>query len=368
MERVRKKLQPPFCDRNDITKTGCIERSLVGENRLNISNSAYTASSFLYDSKQRRDDVTGKLFWDRRYVPHGARLYGPFGWSPRDNDNPEDYLQLDLGAVRAITAVATQGNGFFELNEWIKTFKLRFKQDTSSTKWIEYEETLQNCYMAMRVNVVFINQEAARVNATPSERSIFVQWTIQPCGKLTQLITGYLVDISTKEARKSVRVAGPRNTSKNITGLQPYTEYKIRVKSVPYGLWSDNKTIQTTAEAARVNATPSERSIFVQWTIQPCGKLTQLITGYLVDISTKEARKSVRVAGPRNTSKNITGLQPYTEYKIRVKSVPYGLWSDNKTIQTTAVFCVLFTSLLMQCLEKRLPFAGGRNSFTDFYY
>ncbi|KXJ06476.1 hypothetical protein AC249_AIPGENE6195 [Exaiptasia diaphana] len=96
----------------------------------------------------------------------------------------------------------------------------------------------------MRVNVFFVNQEAPRVNATPSERSIFVQWTIQPCGKLTTKITGYLVDVSTKEARKSIRV-GPLIISKNITGLQPNTEYKIRVKAVPYGLWSDNNTIQT---------------------------------------------------------------------------------------------------------------------------
>ncbi|KXJ23272.1 Contactin-associated protein like 5-3 [Exaiptasia diaphana] len=277
-------------------KSGCIERSLVGENRLIIPNSSYTASSFLYDSRQHKDHVTGKLYWDRRYVPHGAKLYGPFGWSPRDNHNPQNYLQLDLGAVRAITAVATQGNGIFNMDEWIKTFKLRFKRELNSKKWIEYGDILKNCYTCdknskqgcwctdkgktkktmtgntvvrhdlktiqearyirfvpleffifktMRVNVYFVNQEAPRVNATPSERSTFVQW-YQPCYKLTQLITGYLVDVSTKEAMKSVRVS-PLITSKNIPGLQPYTEYKIRVKAVPYGLWSDNKTIQTTA-------------------------------------------------------------------------------------------------------------------------
>ncbi|XP_028518519.1 uncharacterized protein LOC110250817 [Exaiptasia diaphana] len=274
------------------SNSGCIERSLVGENRLIIPNSSYTASSFLYDSRQLRDRVTGKLYWDKRYVSHGAKLYSPFGWSPRDNNNPEDYLQLDLGAVRAIIAVAIQGNGKRRSYEWIKTFKLRFKQDTNSTKWIDYGDILQNCYTCdknsywdrgcwctnkdktretanivvrhelnkthaaryirfvpvkyhtcktMRVNVYFVNQEAPRVNATPSERSIFVRWTIQPCGKLTHLITGYLVHVSTKGKFN----VSSTTTSKNITGLQPYTEYKIRVKAVPYGLWSDNKTIQT---------------------------------------------------------------------------------------------------------------------------
>ena len=92
-------------------------------------------------------------------------------------------------------------------------------------------------------------------------------------------------------------------------------------------------------EAPRVNATPSERSIFVQWTIQPCGKLTQLITGYLVDVSTKREFK----VGPNITSKNITGLQPNTEYKIRVKAVPYGLWSDNQTIKTDIAGLLLFS-------------------------
>ncbi|KXJ23326.1 Receptor-type tyrosine-protein phosphatase alpha [Exaiptasia diaphana] len=211
-----KYIGPPSKNATIRIGNGCIERSLVGENRLIIPNSAYTASSFLYDSRQRRDQVTGKLYWDRRYVPHGARLYSPFGWSPRYNHNPEDYLQLDLGAVRAITAVATQGNGKSTLNEWTKTFKLRFKQDTNSTKWIEYGDILQNCYMH------------------PQNHSI------------NGPLTGYRITYTTNKGQTKNVDIGVVNTW-NITSLEKCTWYSVTVSvnnSKYIGPPSKNSTIR----------------------------------------------------------------------------------------------------------------------------
>ena len=77
---------------------GCSEYSLVGNDKnLNIPDSSYTASTY----------------YNWRQAPHQAKLYGSYGWAARDNNNPADYLQIDLGSPRVITAVETQGSGYF---------------------------------------------------------------------------------------------------------------------------------------------------------------------------------------------------------------------------------------------------------------
>ncbi|KXJ19730.1 Down syndrome cell adhesion molecule, partial [Exaiptasia diaphana] len=182
--------------------------------------------------------------------------------------------------------------------------------------------------------------EAPRVNTTPSERSIFLQWTIQPCFKLTQLITGYLVDVSTKEGSKSVRV-GPLATSKIITGLQPYTEYKIRVKAVPYGLWSDNKSIQTDIAVPQVIQsvvtlkTLSSNSISVTWKHPQNHSINGPLKGYRVTYTTNKGQSKNVDVGVVNTW-NLTSLEKCTWYSVTVSvnnSKYIGPPSKNSTIR-----------------------------------
>ncbi|XP_028518994.1 netrin receptor DCC [Exaiptasia diaphana] len=189
----------------------------------------------------------------------------------------------------------------------------------------------------MRVNVYFVNQEAPRVNATPSERSIFVRWTIQPCGKLTHLITGYLVHVSTKGKFN----VSSTTTSKNITGLQPYTEYKIRVKSVPYGLWSDNKTIQTDIavpqgiQSVVTLKNLSSNSISVTWKHPQNRSINGPLTGYRVTYTTNKGQTKNVDIGVVNTW-NITSLEKCTWYSVTVSvnnSKYIGPPSKNATIR-----------------------------------
>lgn len=73
-----------------------------------------------------------------RYLPKHGRLHNsPRGWCSRPRGNtPHEYLQVDLGRVFHVCAVATQGNP--NQNEWTKTFKLKFSLDGS--KWSVYQE------------------------------------------------------------------------------------------------------------------------------------------------------------------------------------------------------------------------------------
>ena len=67
--------------------------------------------------------------------PNNARLRSGMGaWSPRDNSNADDYLEINLRNVFFICAVATQGSPHHE--EWTKSYKLYlFLED-----WMIYEE------------------------------------------------------------------------------------------------------------------------------------------------------------------------------------------------------------------------------------
>ncbi|XP_031557171.1 lactadherin-like, partial [Actinia tenebrosa] len=107
---------------------GCLEQSLVGKERnLGIPDSSYTASSH-YISPEVKNDA--------RYEPHNAKLNGSNGWATKTLVDPDDYLQIDLGTPRIITAVATQGNGFYD--EWVTSYKVNH---TSNLKnWTTYPE------------------------------------------------------------------------------------------------------------------------------------------------------------------------------------------------------------------------------------
>ena len=65
-----------------------------------------------------------------------GRLYGGGAWSPSNNDNASDYLQIDLLFEFVICAVATQGNP--SANHWTKTYKLQLSY--SSSNWTIYQE------------------------------------------------------------------------------------------------------------------------------------------------------------------------------------------------------------------------------------
>ena len=67
----------------------------------------------------------------RRYKASNARLNGVWGWGPTNSGKDDAYLQIDLGTVYTIYAIATQGNGGTDGkggggdDEWVKMYKLK---------------------------------------------------------------------------------------------------------------------------------------------------------------------------------------------------------------------------------------------------
>ena len=67
-----------------------------------------------------------------------GRLYGEHAWSPKDNSNASDYLQIDLLYEFVICAVATQGKP--ATDEWTIKYKLWLSLIDNSDDWFTYQE------------------------------------------------------------------------------------------------------------------------------------------------------------------------------------------------------------------------------------
>ena len=84
--------------------------------------------------------MTASSYYISGYYPYYGRLndargYG--GWGPRTKKGPRtDYLQVDLGTVRSVCAVATQGAR--NVDERTTSYILRMSKD--GVTWNTYKE------------------------------------------------------------------------------------------------------------------------------------------------------------------------------------------------------------------------------------
>jgi len=88
--------------------------------------------------------VTSKdAFPDNRFsassgvnIASKGRLNGAGAWAPSNNNDPNDYLQIDLLYEFVICAVATQGNP--NADHWTTKYKLQLA--LMDNNWIPYQE------------------------------------------------------------------------------------------------------------------------------------------------------------------------------------------------------------------------------------
>ena len=67
-----------------------------------------------------------------------GRLNGGGAWLPSNNNNPNDYLQIDLLYEFVICAVATQGNP--TADHWATKYKLQLALIDLANNWHTYQE------------------------------------------------------------------------------------------------------------------------------------------------------------------------------------------------------------------------------------
>ena len=78
--------------------------------------------------------ITASSNYDSFY-PHKGRLNGDSGWCQQPFEIPDNYIQVDMGARRAVCGVTTQGKAH---RSFIKSYTLSFSTD--GTSWTTYKE------------------------------------------------------------------------------------------------------------------------------------------------------------------------------------------------------------------------------------
>ena len=84
--------------------------------------------------------MTASTVYGTIVSPYYGRLHanrGRGGWCPRNRSDRTDYLQVDMGAMLSVCAVATQGQKMFDF--WTTSYKLQLSTD--GVTWNAYKET-----------------------------------------------------------------------------------------------------------------------------------------------------------------------------------------------------------------------------------
>ena len=84
--------------------------------------------------------MTASSYYDSRYYPYYGRIDGEtgYGWCPKTTQGPRtDYLQVDMGTIHFVCAVATQGAKSRD-DEWTSSYILRMSLD--GITWNTYQE------------------------------------------------------------------------------------------------------------------------------------------------------------------------------------------------------------------------------------
>lgn len=87
-------------------------------------------------------------------LPHYGRLNETRqngAWCPESKSNSE-YLQVDMGTVYDVCAVATQGRAEDSVSEWVTGYTLRFSLD--GTIWNSYHEN--NVEKVSKLLIIFL--------------------------------------------------------------------------------------------------------------------------------------------------------------------------------------------------------------------
>ena len=83
--------------------------------------------------------MTASTYFNVNYYPYYGRLNGNRGhgaWCARTKKNRTDYLEVDMGAVHSVCAVATQGE--IKFADWTTRYKLHLSTD--GVTWNSYKE------------------------------------------------------------------------------------------------------------------------------------------------------------------------------------------------------------------------------------
>lgn len=92
-----------------------------------------------------------------------ARLHNlDGGWIPRSNDL-DQFLQIDLGHLRAITMVATQGQICKGVSQWVSSYCLWYKEKLTDARWTPYKENKKTTKASTKFSLSYYDKNLSEI-------------------------------------------------------------------------------------------------------------------------------------------------------------------------------------------------------------
>ena len=142
---------------------------------------------------------------------HENRGYG--GWCPKTKTDRTDYLQVDVGTMLSVCAVATQGEKVY--HEWTTSYKLHLSSD--GVTWNVYEETsttkvwsatISNDYKTAKSPIQWVTKATYKI-APLQARVWFVaihKYDYWPNGRTKSLVTNRQTVVKLKKHNSHQRM------------------------------------------------------------------------------------------------------------------------------------------------------------------
>ncbi|XP_028412686.1 Down syndrome cell adhesion molecule-like protein 1 homolog isoform X2 [Dendronephthya gigantea] len=178
-----------------------------------------------------------------------------------------------------------------------------------------------------------------------TKTSITISWNASFDGNSEILSYEIEYRVSTYQSRRAIVAITAEKNSYTITGLEPYTSYKISVRARnALGLSgsSDIADVDTEEDvpsaAPNLTLVPSDNSIRIKWKTLSVKVANGVIKGYIVwyKINSSHsafAKKMVKLIDGRKTT--IHSLKPYTYYIVKMQAFTSAGRGPNSSIVTT---------------------------------
>ncbi|XP_031557770.1 uncharacterized protein LOC116294321, partial [Actinia tenebrosa] len=352
-----------------------------------------TSSLGLENSQIPDSHLTSSSSSDNFHAASRGRLYGSSSWCSQTIGNNE-YIQVDLGQVKTVTGIATQGNP--HMNAWVTSYKVGYSFD--NRYWNEYKQgqVVKNLEgnsdrNAVRVNWVRNPIAARYIRITPQTHNsggghclrfevygcdIFVAPKVildtvdfilpsikgssitltcsvlgEPAPDIQWFNNGTKINGATQSTLQVRFISAEDVVSKyNCTRQDPNTRavvcntfYTCRAtypNYVPSGGMNEASGKVTVFlnvfKAPNVTAKLNKRSITTKWPAMTASDDVGTINSYNIQLSNQSSTVTYNAHHPA-LNYTIEHLKPYTNYSIRVKAISVvgqGLWSSWLDVRT----------------------------------
>ncbi|XP_066294732.1 lactadherin-like [Branchiostoma lanceolatum] len=130
---------PLYRDQSALQSKAVLKTNLKANDRTVCRSSLGMESGAIPDDSITASSQMRLRPGDSRYAPFRGRLNlvtGDAGWAAVGTATIGEWLQVDLGEMKHVTGIITQGGMWYSPQMWVTSFKLQYSTD--ATCWVTY--------------------------------------------------------------------------------------------------------------------------------------------------------------------------------------------------------------------------------------